>query len=385
MKNKTNLIFLHRFFTSIADNMLLVFVPLIVLKQTNNLYLVTMYISCNFLFRTLLNIILKKFLYKYGTIAIMLHIIPIIIMQVILSTCNITWAIILLLAFLEALAMALYYIPLNLLFTFSDKDKNVSKFQIATNVGKLVFIILSGYVLGSTIKNSFWIMTILGTIFYIISIIPIWSGYKQIKESYQINLTQNIVIDKNSYKIYYLCNNSLSIVKTIIDLVIPLYLYVNDLTFASIAIVMALIEVCKIASNLFAKFLLKHKKAFLSCILSIICFLIASTIILIVKVPVVLYICSCMIAISFPLINVPVFKLYCHKLVKDNNQFKGMSDREIYVIASKLIEFVPFFVVPSFIVLFVIGMSGAIVTGVCCKKITADYYKQNQLAEAEQQ
>ena len=62
-----------------------------------------------------------------------------------------------------------------------------------------------------------------------------------------------------------------------------------------------------------------------------------------------------------------------------------MSDREIYVIASKLIEFVPFFVAPSFIVLFVIGMSGAVVTGVCCKKITADYYKQNQIAEAEQQ
>ncbi len=189
MKNRTNLIFCHKLIKAFADSMVKVFIPLIILKNTNNMYLVMLYLNVYYVFCCGLNVLLKKFLQKYGVVAMILHTAPIIALQFLL-TLSLNWWLILIVALLASLGQVLYSVPLNLLFAFTDKEVNVAKFQISTNVGKLIFILLSGYVLGSSYKNSVLILAIVGTVLYVGSVIPIMYGYNLIKFAY-LNITAN--------------------------------------------------------------------------------------------------------------------------------------------------------------------------------------------------
>lgn len=369
MKNKTNLIFLHKLITAFADSMVKAFVPLLILKQTNNMWLVMMYLNVYYVLCGLFNFIFKKFLEKYGIFAIILHIIPIIAMQFILSSVSMVWWSILIVALLASLAQVLYSVPLNLLFTFTDKDVNVAKFQIPTNVGKLIFILFSGYILGSDYESSVLVLSIIATILYLGSIVPIMYGYRLIKESFVKITSIKPNIDKHSYKLFNIFHICFGIFQTVLDVMVPLFLYINNLTFESVAIVMVLIELCKVGANLFAKFMLHHNKAFLSCCISIACFLIGCIIILVVKNAVVLYICSCLVAISFPLLFVPMFSIFCKIISKDNYQFNGMTYRDIFILPSKCIMLMPYFALPNLIGQFIIGMLASIGMGVCCKFI----------------
>ena len=82
---KDNLIFIHRLIKAFADSIIIVFIPLYILKQTNDINLAMLYLITYSLFVIFLMFILKKFIQKYGVIAIMLHFIPIIIGEAILE------------------------------------------------------------------------------------------------------------------------------------------------------------------------------------------------------------------------------------------------------------------------------------------------------------
>jgi len=77
-----------------------------------------------------------------------------------------------------------------------------------------------------------------------------------------------------------------------------------------------------------------------------------------------LYICSCVIAISFPLLFVPMFSAFVKKITLDNNQFNGMSYRDVYIFFGKNIMYIPYFIFPDLIVSFCIGIISAITVGV---------------------
>ena len=114
---KDNLIFIHRLIKAFADSIIIVFIPLYILKQTNDINLAMLYLITYSLFVIFLMFILKKFIQKYGVIAIMLHFIPIIIGEAILSFVPISIISIICVSFFLALNQALYSIPLNLIFT----------------------------------------------------------------------------------------------------------------------------------------------------------------------------------------------------------------------------------------------------------------------------
>ncbi len=149
----------------------------------------------------------------------------------------------------------------------------------------------------------------------------------------------------------------------------PLYLYTEKLTFEAVAIVKELIEVCKIGANLLAKHIVKKGGAIISCIISVVCLIVGSIIMIVVKNAVVLYICSCIIAVSFPLLFVPMFGAFVKKVAQDQYQFDGMSYRDVYIFLGKDIAFLPYFIFPNLIGQFVVGMLSAVGVGVCCSKI----------------
>lgn len=367
-KNQTNLIFLHKLIKSFADSLVKAFIPLIILKNTNSLLLVAIFLIAEYSFFCVFNLGLKKFLQKYGIVAMVLHIVPIIAVQFLL-TIEIDLVMCVILGILGSLSLALYSVPLNLLFTFTDKNVNVAKFQISTNVGKLIFILIGGYIIGSDAKNSILFLSIFGTVLYVMSIIPILYGYNLMKTKYDKIATKQPEINKGSYKYFNLYHMCFSMFQGVLDQVVPLYLYIENLTFESVTIVMALIELCKIGSNLLAKHFVLKKKARLSCFVSVMCFVIGSVVMMTVKIPVVLYICTCAIAVSFPLLFVPMLRLFIKKIVRDNNQFDGMSYRDGYIAAARPIVFVPCLFFANLMIPFVLGLSAAVGIGICCNKV----------------
>lgn len=364
---KTDLIFCHKLVKAFADSMVKAFVPLIILKESGSLTLAMFYCAVMYLFCGILNLVLKKFLQKYGIVAMILHAFPIIAMQFVL-TMEITWLICLIVAVLAAFGQVLYSVPLNILFAFSDRKVNVAKFQIATNVGKLFFILLSGFVIGSDAKNSILILAIVGTILYLLSAVPIVFGYKFLQTAYNHIAEHPPHPDKKTYRMFNVFHMAFSIFQAVIDVVIPLYLFTENLTFESVTIVMALVEVCKIGANLFAKFLVKHERQVVSVIVSVSLMVAGVIFMIFVKSPLVLYVCSCVVGVSFPLLFVPTFSCFVKKLKNDNNRFDGMSYRDVYIMFGKQFIYAPFLLFPSLIMQFVIGIGAAAIVGVSSVK-----------------
>lgn len=376
MKNKTNLIFIHKLLKAFADSMLSFFIPLIVLKQSGEVSYMMLYLILHYALVMVLNLVLKKFLQKYGIVAMILHIVPIIALQFVVSFCPMTLWITVLVSVLSAFYKALYSVPLNLLFVFSDKEANVAKFEIATNIGKIIFIVLSGYVLGASTLNSTLILTIVGTVFYILSIIPVMYGYKMLKDTYTEIAKKPTECNKKGYMSFNIFHMAFSLFQLTIDTVLPIYLFMNNLTFEAVSIIIAGIEFCKIISNLFAKWLQKRGHSIISVIISVVIFLVTTVLIITIKNAIVLYICSCLISISFPLIFVPCFNAFCKKVTADSNQFDGMLYRDVYIYLPRPFLFLPYLICPNFIVQFVIGMICTVTMGASAGKFLTKNKKE---------
>ena len=325
---KDNLIFIHKLLKAIADAIIIVFIPLYILKSTNDITLSIDYLILFSIFVIAFMFILKKVIQKFGVIAILLHFIPIIITEGILSFFEINFYTVLLAAMMMGLAQALYSIPLNLIFTFSDKKTNVGKFMIASNIGKLVFMLASGLILAN-VDNSFMFLSIASTVFYISCVFPIIFAYKDLKNRYND-------IDKNGARpqidlLFVLFHITFGLFQPIMDNVVPLYLYVNDLSFQSVTIIIVLIEFFKIIVNYISQLLVKKNRSIICVTLSFILFMSSIITIIFSKDPVVLYIFSTLCAVSFPLTFVPMFGLYCNYLKKKNDVFNGMTDRDFEI------------------------------------------------------
>lgn len=183
---KDNLIFIHKLLKAIADSIIKLFLPLYILKQTNDINLAMLYLIIYSSCVMLTMFILKTIIQKFGVFAIMVHFIPIIVTMGLFSFLQIDITLVIIAAILMSFSQTLYSIPLNLIFTFGNKKTNIGKFQIASNIGKLTFTLISGYLLSSTIRNSFLILSIVSSIFYIGGTIPLFFSIKDLQSNYEI-------------------------------------------------------------------------------------------------------------------------------------------------------------------------------------------------------
>ena len=369
--DKANLIFLHKLFKALADSTIKIFIPLFILKNTNEIGLSFLYLLTYSASTLLLMILMKKVIQKFGVICIILHASPIIITQFILSTISINIYVVLICGILAGITQTLYSIPLNLLFAFGDKSTNVAKFQVASNVGKLIFVLFSGFMISSSIENSFLYLSIIATVFYIASIIPILFGYNMLKNNYNdVSSYENL--NHIHYPTYNIFHVSFSIFQSTMDNVFPLYLYMNNLSFEAVSTIIAMIELFKILANYTAKYLVSRSLQIVSTTISFVLFITSASLLIIIKTPVVLYILSCVISISFPLTFVPMFKMYCTKLASDNYIFNGMTDRDIYIFIGKFPLYSIYYIIPSMYSCFAIGIISTIIMYICeyniCKK-----------------
>lgn len=359
---KDNLIFLHKLFKAIADSIIKVFIPLYILKETNSIQLAMGYLIIYSIFVLTLMILLKKFIEKYGTLAIMLHFIFIVATMGVLSFVKINFTTVVIVAVLMSFSQAFYSIPLNLIFTFGDKRTNVGKFQIATNIGKLVFTLISGYILSSEMKNSFLFLSISSSIFYIVSIVPLIFSYQELKINYKHSIEEkkDQVLSKIPFG-FHLFHIAFGLFQPLMDNVIPLYLYINNLSFKAVTLMIVLVELIKIFINMFSQKMVKKNKDILLVSSSFAMYALSIPCMLLIKIPAVIYVFSCICSVSFPLTFVPMFRLYCNYLREHGNVFNGITYRDIDIFSLRAplyaFAFIGLGLAPCFIVS---GIAGAV-------------------------
>ena len=333
----TNRIFLHKVFKAIADSIIKIFIPLYILKTTGSINLSIIYISIYSFFVFIFQIALKRLYQKHNILCIIIHCIPIIATQLMLSFCQINVTICIISALLMSISQVLYSVPINTIFALNDKKTNVAKFEIATNTGKIIFTIISGLLL-ARLPNSFIFLSGVATMIYILSIIPIAKFNTQNRVT-----TSTIPTDYSCNYFFRLYHISFSLFQTTIDTLIPIYLYVNNLSFEAITTVIALVELFKIIANIIAKKLVSLKLLKLSCIISFVIFITSLTFILIFKNATLLYIFSSIIAISFPLSFVPLFYIFCKQSKTKADTISDMALRDIDIFAPRGLYYLTFF------------------------------------------
>lgn len=360
IKSKSDAIFMHKLLKAIADSIIKLFIPLYILKTTGSIALSLGYLSLYSLFVVLFLFAFKKFIEKYGVIAIIIHFIPIIITMALFSFCELNFWIILVSALLMAMTQTLYSVPLNLLFALQDKKVNVAKFQIASNVGKLVMTLISGFFMSSSVKNSFLILSILSSLFYILCVIPILSSYKVMKDEYdKLNFEGNKKLSTNKW--FTIFHMSFGCFQATMDNVVPLYLYVNNLSFKAVTILIAVIELLKILVNYFAKFLVKHGKQKISCLICAVMFSISLIGIIFIKNSVLLYVLSCVCSVSFPLTFVPMFKLFCEQVNQEGCTIYQTTKRDIDIFSFRPVFYSTYYLNLGFYGCFTIAIASLIV------------------------
>lgn len=368
IKDKSNLIFLHKTIKSLADSMIKIFIPLLILQASNSMTLVIIYLCSYYPLCSILNLVLRKFLHKFGLIAIIIHSIPIIATQFLLNL-TMTWWLCIILALLMAFAQVFYYVPINTLFSLTDKKVNVAKFEISSNIGKIIFTLLSGYVLGSEIENSLLIVSLVCSSLYIISSIPLLYGYRILKDSYKEVKTTPVKIDKKEFRWFNLYHIQFGLYQSILDVALPLFLFIENLTFQSLTIVIVLIEFFKICSNALASYLTKKNLGLLSIIISLAITLASFMIIIFIRNSLALYICSCCLGIGFPMLFVPLFAIFVKKVSYLGCQFQQMSYRDVYIFSFRAVVFVPYLAFPNFLLQFVAGTILSVTLGLTSGKI----------------
>ena len=168
-----------------------------------------------------------------------------------------------------------------------------------------------------------------------------------------------------TFRLYHI---SFSLFQTTIDSLIPIYLFVNNLSFDAITIIIAVVEVFKILANLIAKNLVNKKLFKLSCIISSIIFTASLICLLLFKNTTILYIFSSIIAISFPMSFVPLFYIFCRQSPDQSSTVTDMTLRDIDIFAPRPLYYGLYFV-GGFLTPILLGVTSSITMLICQIKI----------------
>lgn len=351
-----NSVFLHKTLNGLADSLIKIFVPVIILKETQNIYLALLFMIVRPLIFVLFNFLLKKFLTKYPTLSIIFHIIPVVILQTIIFFVPINIFVTIILGILSGLFTVFYTVPANLLFVFSDKKLNVSKMEIGTNLGKILFIIIGGFIINNGSVGFLITLTISASLIYVLSIIPFIFGSKLLNV-YRIKVKRNLdIFDKKEKLTFNLFHIAFGSYQVFIDEILPVFLFYNGLNFTAIATLQAGVEVAKLLANILANYLYKKKLSMISIIIASGFYTISLILFLIIKNNIVIYVLSTIVGVSFPLVFIPNFKIFCERMVKKTYLIDEVSNRDFNIFVGRPFLMASYFIGFSFIAPFIFAI-----------------------------
>lgn len=365
---------IHSLLKSISSNFISLFVPLIILQQIGYrfamTYIVVLYFSLVISLMVLYRLIINK-----PMVAIGLHILFSITSYVLIAGFELNIFTIVLNAICSGISQALYTSPIFAIISSSDKknDKMFSKYQIYSFVGTIVMILFNGLVLGANKEFSVWLTSLVSLIIYLLSLIPILKIRKNIKIDNPLTISFKQLLHKT--KEFNLFHTMFGLQHLIVSVVVPLYLYINDLSLESIAYIVALVNVAKILVTLLANYLYKKDRAFISIFLGGVSFVIASLLLVQSTNNIFIYCLTIVLNLSFPLFFVP----NCNQYGKKTKEFSypAMVLRELLVHLFRPLLILPFVFVENLSILIYVSI---VFTGIL---VVSGYslFKRNSLQE----
>ena len=368
MKNSTSL-FLHRIFKGIADATIKIFIPLLIFQATSNLSFCFIYALVNYASMALFFVILKKFMQKCSIISIIIHIFPIIIAEfLLLSNLNI-W-IILILAILDAFSNCLYYGSLNLIFGTIDENTDTAKFEAGQNVGKIIFTILSAYILGNLV-NSIIFIVIFSLVFYAISIVPLCIKYKELKSKTATQTKADVKVilkDNKFYSYFHVCNAFISF---FLEIFLPIYLYINGLSFTVVGLLVAGQYLINILAGYLAKYICFKNLPLLNIILSSVLFTVSIIAIIFIKNIYIIYVLTIVFSFANQLSFITVFERFTLDQKEKKFFYHSIFYRDVVLNCSRSFSSSIYLILPYSLAIFGFGILASIgigVTGSLCIK-----------------
>lgn len=349
-------------FRGMADATIKVFVPLLILKATGSLMLSFVYLVVNYFIASVLFFALKKFIQKYMFLCLILSIIPI-VAGAFLLTIEINIWIVLVLALLYSVSDVLYYGGLNLIFATFDSKANMAKFEAGSNLGRIIFCLLSAYVLGN-VANSTLFVVLFSLLFYALSIVPIIFRYKKLKfltKDIPVCKTKDVMKDTRVYNIYHCFTG---IFQFFVEAFLPLYLYVNGLTFSVVGYLVAIQYVVVIIAGYFAKFLVDKKQINLNVILGSILLLGSLIAIMLTKNVKAIYALTIVISFGYNMLFQALFSKFILEQKQKGFYYDSILYRDVFQNGARVIASATFLIFSNYIVMFALGIASSIGIGV---------------------
>lgn len=351
MKNSTALA-LNRLFKSIADSAIKVFIPILIYKSTGNLFYAFLFLALSSFVNAFTYVVLKNFLKKHSVLAVSLHALFIIAMEFLLLL-KIDIYIVIIVSILEGVLCAFYY-SLKYLYGFMDKTNNVAKFEVGQYIGKIVFVIASALFLDN-VKNSLVFIVIFSSVFYVLSSVVLLVKIKDIK-AIEINKDldfKQIQKDNTKWNIFHIFNG---IVYMFTSSVLPLYLYIQDLSYTKVGIVLVLQYLLNILANYVSMFLGRKGKGIVNIIVGSILGFVSMILMITIRNSLFIYIMSLVCSFGFTMLFTYMFAKY----VSDQKEKGYFEDsvfyRDAWQTFSRGVFCSIYLIFPSFILIFVIGI-----------------------------
>ena len=167
-----NSVYIHNFLNGIADSIVKVFVPVLILQYMGSLTWAIAYIAIYCFANLLLSVILNKLILKYNITSLIIHILFFLLTPILIAFCQFNIALIIVLAISGGFGQALYYTPVENLYTYSSNQPNMARYDAFCSLGYFIFSLASAFILSSTLNNSLLFVCISASLVYIASLIP---------------------------------------------------------------------------------------------------------------------------------------------------------------------------------------------------------------------
>ena len=128
MQNK-NSIYLHNFLNGIADSIVKVFVPVLILQYMQNLSLAFLYVAIYCLANLLSLVCFNKLILKYNISFLMVHILLFLATPILIALFNFNLFLVVVLALTAGFGQGFYYTPIENLYTYAATERLTAAFK----------------------------------------------------------------------------------------------------------------------------------------------------------------------------------------------------------------------------------------------------------------
>ncbi len=352
MKNSTYLM-IHRLIKSIAESIIKVFTPILIFQRTGNLTLCFIYFLANFAFTSLFFLLGRKIVQKIPVVSVIISIFLMMCGNLLLLLNLNIWSV-LLIAFVEAVYVVMYYGSINLIFGLLDKNANTAKFEGGEYIGKIIFIILSAYILGEY-QNSLPFVVIASVVMYSLSLIPLCIKFKDIHvqiKSLPNQPAKATFKDIKRFNIYHVTYG-------IINYFLPLFLFVKGFSFSNTGFLIALQNLGSLATGFLTNFTEQKKITKYFVITSALLMIPAFIVMMFVNNVVVCYIPTFILTVTSNFIFIALYRRYVLDQTNKNYFQHSVFYRDVFINMGRAFCPAVFLIVPFFPVIFGISVASS--------------------------